>query len=96
MKARGAARSYKPEDFKKDTIAVGDKQLHRMTYNVTDVSHSLPVETKESTYIYLPPSSKDVRQVYLFSIVQPQKVGDAVFETDLTSILAVIASMQIQ
>lgn len=79
-----------------DTIAVGDKHLHRMTYTVTDVSHSLPVESKESTYIYLPPRFEDARQVYFFGIIQPQKIGETVFETDLTGILPVIASMQIQ
>jgi hypothetical protein len=96
FKARGAVRAYAAEEIRSDTIKVGDKQLHSLTYTVTDVSQIRPLETKESTYIYLPQSVQDVRQVYFFGIVQPLRIGDAVFETDLTGILPVIASIQIQ
>jgi len=95
LKARGAARSYKPEDVRKETTTAGDKHLHVMTYAVTDLSLPVPVETKEAMYIYLPPNFREARQVYFFNITQTQKVGEAVFATDLTEILPVIGSFQI-
>lgn len=96
VKARGATRSYRQEDVRKETATVGGKRVHVMTYAVTDLGHPTPAETKEAMYIYLPPNFKEARQVYFFSIVQSQKVGEAIFSTDLTGILPVISSFQIQ
>jgi uncharacterized protein len=96
LKARGALRSYNPKEMRKETTIAGDMHLHLMTYAVTDHSHSVPVETKEAEYIYVPPNFKEARQIYFFGIAQTQKVGEAVFLTDLTGILPVIGSFQIK
>ncbi len=94
LKARGAARSYKPEDVRRETVMAGDKRVHVMSYVVTDLSRAVLVETKEAMYIYLPPNFAKARQAYFFSYAQTQRVGDAVFETDLTAMQPLVSSLQ--
>jgi len=93
MKARGSTRSYTPSEFKVVAAAIGDKRVRLMTYSVTDLSRAVVVQTRAAMYIYLPPDFKEARQVYLFSIEQAVRVGEAVFSPDLTAIVPVIESL---
>lgn len=94
MRERGAARSYAPTDLSREITTIGGKKLYVMNYAIMDRSLRAPVEIKYSMFLYLPPDLKQKRVCYTFLIGEAYKIGESVYEADLTKIFPVINSFQ--
>jgi hypothetical protein len=94
LKEQGKAKSYMLGEVSKEIEAIDGKTLYVMRYVITDRRLSSVVESKEAGYIYLPPNWKESKRAYVFSIAQPQKVGDMILATDASEVGSVIAGFR--
>jgi TPR repeat protein len=94
LREQGKAKSYTLDHVSKQIENIDGKSLYVMRYVITDRRLGTAVEANEAAYTYFPPNWKQSKRAYLFSLAQPQKIGDAVLATDTSEIGLVISGFR--